>query len=291
VKPPPFEYCRAADEEEALAILSEDASAGIDTKVLAGGQSLIPLLNFRLSAPERLLDISQLPLGGIEVARDGSLRIGAMARQLQVERDERVRAGWPVLARATSLVGHPQVRARGTVCGSLAHHDPASELPAVAVALGAVVELASVGGRRLVPAADFFVSHFVTDRTDEELVVAVTFPAPERGERAAFLELSVRHGDFALVGVCARLVVGDDGSLQRLRLVFSGCGSKPVMVEHPDLVAGGGSVDDTLLAGLDELIVEILDPPDDVSASGTYRKETAVVLARRAISEAMGAAA
>jgi carbon-monoxide dehydrogenase medium subunit len=274
MKPAPFEYHAPETIEEACALLAE---CGDDAKVLAGGQSLVPMLALRLTHFEHLVDVNRIgELAG--VARDnGTLVVRAATRQRVMERDPLVAAAVPLLAQATPLIGHFQIRNRGTVGGSLAHADPASEYPAVAVALGAELELAGVGGRRRrVPAHDFFVGTWTTAAAEDELLTAAHFPVWPARSGFAIEEVARRQGDFALAGVACAV------SEERAGIALFGVGSTPVRAFSAEaaLIAGAAPVD------VAEAAVGELDPSPDVHASAATRVRIARHLVERAVTRA-----
>jgi carbon-monoxide dehydrogenase medium subunit len=261
MKPASFDYVAPERLEEVLELLADDEH---DVRVIAGGQSLVPMMNFRLAAPEVLVDLRRVEeLRRLAVGADGALEVGAAVTQAQLLRHPAVAESWPLLREGLSHVGHPQVRSRGTVCGSLAHHDPHGELPALAVALAATLVVAGIGGRREVRAEDFFVSYYEVALEPGELLVAARFPSLPPGTGWAFREIARRRGDFALIGVACLL--SPDGEP---RLAFFGAGEKPVLVTDPDAVA------------------DVVEPLEDLHASAEYRREAAVALAARAMAEA-----
>ncbi|MFG1699297.1 FAD binding domain-containing protein [Nonomuraea sp. NPDC049309] len=270
MKPPPFTYHAPRDAGAALRTLAEVAADG--GKVLAGGQSLIPMLNMRLAAPPHLVDINRVAgLDGLEVTAEG-VRVGALVRHSDAERA----GAHPLLTKALRLVAHPVIRNRGTVVGSLVHADPAAELPAVLAVLGGHVRLArwSDGAEsvRDVLAAEFFTGPMESAVRPGELAVSAFFPALEEGAGAAFHEVARRHGDYALAGVCA--VVTPDG---RARLACIGVGPVPVVVDLDD--AGD-------LEGAAAAVRAAADPGDDLHATAAYRRHLVGVLAGRALREA-----
>ncbi|MFQ5680409.1 MAG: FAD binding domain-containing protein, partial [Gemmatimonadota bacterium] len=235
MKPPPFEYFAPDTPEEALGLLVEH---GYDAKPLAGGQSLIPMLNFRLASPAVLVDLNRIgSLAGIEPGEDGGLWIRAMTRQREAERSPLVAERAPLLAEAMSHVAHPQIRNRGTVGGSAAHADPAAELPAVLLALKARLRIRGAEGERVLPAAEFFAGLFTTALGPEELLVAVEIPPPAPGWGWAFEEVARRHGDYALVGVAAGVRIGEAGRCEEARLAYVNGG--PGAGAAPGAGAGG----------------------------------------------------
>lgn len=228
MKAPRFAYARPASVAEALALLDKHKD---DARVLAGGQSLVPMLNFRLTAPKVLVDINRIPaLGGIKVAKN-HLRIGALARHVELERSAEIARHLPLVAAAMPHVAHPAIRNRGTFGGSCALADPAAELPACALALGATFVIAGKKGERRVAAEDFFKGLYATALKPGELLVAAEFPLPKPGYTSAFGELARRHGDYAMVGIAAHT------SGKELRVVFFGVGDRPQLVEANNLDA------------------------------------------------------
>jgi aerobic carbon-monoxide dehydrogenase medium subunit len=269
MKPADFAYDDPRELGEVLALLAGEE----DVKVLAGGQSLVPLLNFRLARPERLVDINRVE----ELAylrRDGDvLRIGALARHVDLERSEEVRSGWPLLTQAVRYVGHPQIRARGTVCGSVAHADPAAELPAALLALDARFHVRSLRGARALDAEELFLGFLTTALEPDELLVEIEVPAPSPRSGSAFVEHARTHGDFALGGAAAVAGGGE------ARLAFLAAGPVPVRArEAEDLFAAGASparAADAAVAGLELTGVD-----------ADWRRALLRELARRALEEA-----
>ena len=287
MKPAPFEYHRPESVEEALALL---ASHGYDAKVLAGGQSLVPAMNFRLAQPAVLVDLNRVPGLDYVAERGGVLRIGAMARQRAVERSERVARLAPLVAEALPHVAHPQIRNRGTLGGSIAHADPAAELPAVMLALGARFHLAGPNGTRAVDAEDFFLGLFATALEPEELLLEVEVPVRPPRSGWAFDELSRRHGDFALAGIAAAVVLGEDGRCADARIALLGVGDGPVLSRGAaDVLLAEDATDEGIAAAAEAAAAE-LDPPSDIHASAEYRRRLAEVLVRRVLPRAFARA-
>jgi carbon-monoxide dehydrogenase medium subunit len=283
LKPPPFEYRLPDSLEEALSIMAE---YGDEARPLAGGQSLVPLMAFRLARPAVLVDLNQLgDLASIHLD-DDQVRVGAMVREKAAERSDTLARCVPLLARALPFIGHEAIRTRGTIGGSLAHADPAAELPAVAVATGAqMVATSEKRGQRTVPAEEFFVTHFTTALDPDELVTQVQFPAAPEGTGVAFQEVARRHGDFAMVGVAAMLHVAD-GIIDRARIVLTGMADKPARAGAAEAVLEGNPPS---LASFEEaaaVVAADLDPPSDLHGSTAYRRHVATVLARRSLEEA-----
>jgi aerobic carbon-monoxide dehydrogenase medium subunit len=283
MKPAAFEYHDPRTAEEALALL---AQYGDEAKALAGGQSLVPLMNFRLARPARLVDLNLIgELSYLRVER-GTLRIGAMTRQRELERASLVAEGWPLLAEATRYIGHAQIRNRGTVGGSLAHADPAAELPAVMAALDAELVIQGRDGTRTVQSEEFFLSYLTTALAPDELLVETRVPALPPRTGWAFVEVSRRHGDFALVGVAALLTLDTDGMIQAARLAFTGAAPTPVRAARAEALLVGERPAEPLFREAGLLASADLEPEDDLHASADYRREVGGVLARRALVQA-----
>jgi carbon-monoxide dehydrogenase medium subunit len=285
VKPAAFEYSAPATLDEAIEALSHD-----DAKVLAGGQSLIPLMAMRLSRFDRLVDLRKIPeLSGC-VRVDGAVRIGAMTRQADAEHDPVVAVGAPLIAKALPNVGHVQIRNRGTVGGSIVHADPSAELPTVTLALDATVEIAGASGVRRVPAAEFFLGTMETAVGEHEIVTAIEFPVWGPGSGFAVEEIARRHGDFALVGAMCGVRVSAGAVVQSAVAMF-GVGSAPVRCRAAETSLAGASVEGLDLADIARLAVADLEPPDDLHASGAYRRAVGAALVERALRAAIEEAA
>jgi carbon-monoxide dehydrogenase medium subunit len=288
VKPAVFDYHRPAHLAEALTLLRD---LGDDAKVLAGGQSLVPMMNFRLARPAALIDLNGIAeLAGI--GRDnGTLVVGAMTRQWDVERDAAVRSLCPVLPEALRFVGHTAVRMRGTVGGSLAHADPAAELPVTALALGAemVVVSARTEQRRVVPADDFFVHYFTTVLAEDELLVETRWPVERLGQGAAFCEFALRHGDFALAAVAAAVTVAD-GLCREARIAVAGVAPSPVRVPAAEAAITGTAAEPAEIAAAADAAAAGVDPIGDVTAPADYRRHLVRHLAEQAVTRALGQA-
>ncbi len=283
MKPAPFTYFAPRSLDEALSLLRQ---YGSDAKPLAGGQSLVPLMNFRLAKPRYLIDLNRIPELAYIRRENGFLAIGAMTRQFEAERSDDVGHLAPLLREALKLVGHPTIRHRGTVGGSLAHADPAAELPAAAVALGAELVIRGPGGSRTVPAAEFFVGPFTTVLAPDELLTEVRIPAVPPGNGYAFLELSRRHGDFAIAGVAAMVGLGPDGRIERAALALCGVGPTPVRARQAEAALLGAPPTEDRFREAGELAARETDPTSDIHASADYRRRVAAVLVRRALSTA-----
>jgi carbon-monoxide dehydrogenase medium subunit len=285
MKPPLFEYRDPTTVEEALELLAE---YGDEAKVLAGGQSLMPVLNFRLARPAYLIDINRVAgLNQIDNA-NGVLKLGTMVRQRAVERSTELAARCPLFAQAMPYIGHPQIRNRGTIGGSVAHADPAAELPALMLALDASLTLRKKSGQRVVAAEDFFVTHLTTVLEPDELLTELSIPAwPER-TGSSIQEIAMRLGDFALAGVASTLSLGADGRISRARIVCFGVDDRPLRMHEAEESLVGASPAETAFAEAGRLVSAALDPSDDIHASGAYRKRVSGVLTRRTLGAALG---
>jgi aerobic carbon-monoxide dehydrogenase medium subunit len=288
VKPAPFDYHAPTTLDDAVGLLREH---GDDAKLLAGGQSLVPILAMRLARFDALVDLRRVDaLRGIQRS-NGDVSVGAMTTQATIERDPTIAAHVPLLAKATRLIGHFQIRNRGTVGGSIAHADPAAELPAVTLALDAALDVAGPDGMRTVRAADFFVSTFMTALEPADVLTAIRFPVWGAGSGFAVEEVARRYGDFALAGVACAVQV-ESGNVGRVAIAMFGMGSTPVRAATAEAAAVGTPVDALDVDELGRVAVQDLDPPSDIHASRAYRHRVGAVLVgralRRAVEEANG---
>ncbi len=284
MKPAPFAYVRPECLDDAIGVLEEH---GEEAKVLAGGQSLMATLNMRLSAPAVLVDIGSVPgLAGIEEV-GGGLRIGAMTRHAEVEASDLVRSQAPLIASAMPHIAHPAVRNRGTFGGSIALADPAAELPACALALGARMTIAGNGGTRTVDADAFFRGLYETALGPGEVLTAMDVPGIGAGWTSGFMELARRHGDYAIIGLAAH-VEADGGKFGRGRLVFFGAGERPVSAVRSAALLEGERWSDALGDRIADSLREELDPPEDLNADAAMRRHLAGVLARRVLAPLAG---
>lgn len=286
MKPPPFAYHAPRTVDEVLAALQE---LGDDGKVLAGGQSLVPMLNMRLATPAALIDLAQVDgLDRIEVT-DTHVRVEARVTHERLRRDPQVGAAVPMLRQALDWVAHPVIRNRGTSVGSIVHADPAAELPAVLGVLGGHMELASSAGTRQVAGRDYVLSPLDSDTAPDELAVAAVFPRPAPGTGSAFLELARRHGDYALAGVGATVTLDGDRRIIRAEVACIGVGGTPIYVTLTDALAGQAhdapALDDAIAA-----VRASLRPGDDIHATGAYRVHLAGVLTDRVLRQALAGA-
>ena len=286
MKPAAFEYFRPRTVDEALALLAEHGS---DAKPLAGGQSLIPAMNFRLATPAVLVDLNEL--SGLSYIEDGErLRVGGMTRQRSVERSAIIAREAPLVHETMPFIAHPAIRNRGTVGGSLAHADPAAELPAVMLALDARFGLRSSTASRWVQAGEFFTGLFSTAIEPGELLTEIEIPKTARQSGYGFQEISRRRGDFALVGVAASVTLDEEGCAASVRIALLSVGDRPILAERAaGALKGQAPSAESIRAAADAASTEI-DPPSDIHASSKYRRQLANVLTRRVLERAFARA-
>jgi len=282
MKPAQFEYHAPTTTEEAVALLKQYAG---EAKILAGGQSLVPLMNFRLSRPAALIDINRIGALAYIKEADGQLRFGAMTRQRAVERSDLVRSRIPLMTEATELVGHLPIRTRGTVGGSVAHADPAAEYPAVVTALEGEMVVRGSGGERTVRPEEFFVTYLTTSLAPDEILTEVRLPVPPRGSGWAFEEFSRRHGDFALAGIAA-LLVSEGGRCKKARLATCGAGPTPIRLRAAEEILEGSGLDEQTFQAAGAKAQELVSPDSDIHASADYRRHLTKVLTVRALRRA-----
>jgi len=282
LKPPPFDYVRPATIEEALELIERDSEA----KILAGGQSLIPLLNFRLASPTLLVDIARVQgLDRIEIS-NGQLHLGALVRWRDLEKSSAVAQCNPLLAEAVRYIAHYQIRNRGTVGGSCAHADPSAELPAIAVTCDAKFILRSSTGCRIVAAQDFFKSALQTALGQAEILTEIRFPAWPKRRGWGFEEISPRRGDFALAGAAAMVDVDDAQCCTAARIVVFGMASGARRLAEAESVLIGRAVDRPAILEAAELATKYVDAQADIHASAEYRRSVAGVLVERTLDRA-----
>lgn len=288
MKMPAFTYHRPNTVDETLALL---ATYGEGCKVLAGGQSLLPILALRLTSFEHLVDITHVQgLRSIDTDDEGTISVGAAVTHARVEGSDVMAAAAPAVVGAMPHIGHRAIRTRGTVCGSLAHAEPAAELPAVALALGAEMVVRGPTDERTIRADAFFEGYLTSALRDGELLVGVRFPAwPARGGWSV-LEVSRRHGDFALVGLVTTLEVDADGLLRRPALSFFGVGGTPIRVAAAEQLLDGNPPESAVFVEAAKVVSAQLNPPEDDHASSAYRAHVAGVLTRRGLAEAVARA-
>jgi CO/xanthine dehydrogenase FAD-binding subunit len=287
VKPVPFDYIRPQSIEETCALLTEDA----DTRVIAGGQSLVPMLAMRLARPTRLLDILRLPeLAGIKQSGD-SIVVGATTRQAAAERDPLIAAKLPLLAQVFAWVGHPATRRRGTIGGSVAHADPSAEIPLVALTLDADIIVRDAKNETTIKASEFFLGPMVTAIPQGALLTTIRFPVwPQQRVGTGFHEVNARHSDFAFVCAAAQIALDDAGRCAACAIGIGGLGEYPVRLDSAAEALIGSDLGDKTIADAVTTAMAKLDIWGDLHASADYRRRTGGVLARRALSDARQAA-
>ena len=285
MKPAPFDYYAPTSVEEACRLLSQ---YGDDAKILAGGQSLVPVMALRLAQPAVLIDINQVRELDFIQTDDGRLSIGAMARHRAVERSPLVREKLPLLATAVEWIGHPQIRNRGTIGGSLVHADPAAELPALAFVLEATFMVTNASGtKRTFTADEFFVTSLTTVLGSEDLLCSISFSALPANTGWSFVEVARRHGDFALVGVTATVALDTAGRCSTSRVALFGIAPIAVRAPHVEQALSNQMPDEQAITAAAAEVVKDIDPSADVHGSAEYRRYVAVNLVRRALTEAV----
>jgi carbon-monoxide dehydrogenase medium subunit len=275
-----FEYFRPKTLEEALQLLSKYKG---EAKVLAGGQSLIPIMKLRLASPKYLIDINGLQNLSYQRTIDGHLALGCLVRHKELESFEAGNTGLHVLRDAASLIGDPQVRNMGTFGGSLAHADPSADWPAVALALRAEIKVKSVSGERKIKAEDFFTGPFSTSMNEDELITEISIPLVKGRAASSYQKLERKAGDFALVGAAAFLMLDENSVCTKAGIGLTSVADKPVIAKKAEELLVGRKIDERSVEDACQTIREAINPPSDVRGSSEYRKEMAVVLAKRAI--------
>jgi CO/xanthine dehydrogenase FAD-binding subunit len=285
MKPAPFDYLRPSSLAEACEILAGDE----DARIIAGGQTLIPMLAMRLARPSRLIDILRLQeLRGIR-AEDGAIVIGAVTRQVEVEHSDIIKRALPLLTKALPWVGHPPTRARGTVGGSIANADPSAEIPLIAVTLGAEIEIANPAGRTGMPADEFFIGPMLTSVMPGDCVCAVRFPLwPHRRVGTGFHEVSARQSDFAFVAAAAQVAIDDDGRCLDATLGLGGVGDHALRIDVTALIGSDNAR--VSIADIVRAATEGLEASSDLHATADYRRRVAAVLGTRALEDAFAEA-
>lgn len=288
MKPPPFDYFDPSTLGEAVSLLKEHEG---EAKILAGGQSLMPLLNMRLARPGVLIDVNKVAELDYIRESDGWLAIGATTSERAVERSALVNSRQPLLHAATCLIGHPQIRNRGTIGGSLAHADPAAEYPAVAVALDAELRAVGPDGDRIVKASDFFVTYLTTALEPTEVLTEVRLPALAERSGWSCMEIARRHGDLALAGVALTVTLEGGGNCSEARIALFGVGPTPIRAREAEQLLIGEKPGEKLFEQVGQKASEEIDEPlSDIHASAQYRQHLAQVLTRRALTEAVARA-
>jgi len=282
MKPAPFDYCAPTSLEEVLQLVGDEA----DARVLAGGQSLVPMMNLRLAQPERLVDLNRVPRLDQLDANAVAVSIGAMVRQDALARSEAVADRWPLLHQAVGYVGYPATRHRGTVGGSAAHADPAAELPAALLALDAQFVAQRRDGSRTIDARDFFLDYYTTALEPGEILTEIRVAALPAGCGTAFLELARRYHDFPICGVAAALGCGADGRIEIARLGLAGVGPGPVRANGAEAVLSGAEPGEAVFEAAAAAVATEIEPLGDLHGSAAYRRRVAAVMTRRALEAA-----
>lgn len=283
MKPPVFKYVRVDSIGGALSALAENRG---EAKILAGGQSLVPMLNFRIASPRVLVDINpvkELDYIRVEV---GWVRIGARTRQRALDRSLDVKRKCPLLAEAVKWIGHPEIRNRGTVGGSLVHADPTAELALVAILLDSQVKIQGTGKSRTVGAADFFQGIMATSIAEDEILTEVSYPVAPARSGYGFRELCIRHGDFAVVAAAVQLTVGGNGRCTEARVAVAGAGPTPLRIRGAEEVLVGNNGTDEVFDAAAARVPGEVQPFADLQGSEAYRREMARVFVRRALDDA-----
>jgi CO/xanthine dehydrogenase FAD-binding subunit len=281
VKPAPFDYYDPHSLGEAVALF---ATYGDDAKALAGGQSLVPLLNFRLARPAVLVDLNRVAELSYLRKRGGRLEIGAMCRQSRLEIAPVAQEGWPLLANALEFVAHPQIRHRGTVGGSAAHGDPAAELPVALACLDATfIARSARGGERRLTAGEFFVTHLTTALDDDELLVEIQVPALPPGSRYAFCEHAVRQGDFAIGGAAVRFRVDDEGRCWDTAIALLGAADVPLRAREAEMALTGQPLNEDMAREVAAIAIRDVEPSGDRQGSTDYRRRIVEIMIQRAL--------
>jgi CO/xanthine dehydrogenase FAD-binding subunit len=283
MKPPAFDYLVPETQQELVELLARHAESA---KILAGGQSLVPMLNLRLLRPACLIDINRVAGISYIVERNGEIAIGALTRQRELERSALIREKLPLVSEALPFIAHFQIRNRGTIGGSLSHADPAAELPALITALGGRMVIRSTREERTVPAAEFFTGYMTTVLQPDEVLAEVVIPIPPAGCGSAFCEVSRRHGDFALAAAAAQVTLDSQGRCRDAMLVLAGVHGIPYRKKECETILVGTRLEPADIAFACNLCIEGLEPHSDLHASAQYRKHAARVLAERALAKA-----
>ena len=284
MKPSAFKYIAASSLDHALAA---KADYGDEAKFLAGGQSLVPAMNFRLSRPAALIDLNPVEALSYVEERDGATRIGALTRYRDLERNQAFLKRCPLFADALPHIAHPQIRNRGTIGGNLSHADPASELPAVAMAMQARFRLRSSKGEREVEARDFFIGLLTTNIKDDEMLIEIAFPTSPARSGTCFMEVARRRGDYALAGVAAIVTVDENGNCVDARLALCGVGETPVDASAAAKGLIGNGMTPDAIADVSALVRDAIDPPGSVHGSADYQRHVAGVLTERTLATAL----
>jgi CO/xanthine dehydrogenase FAD-binding subunit len=283
MKPPVFDYYAPENLDEALALLDK---FGGEARVLAGGQSLVPLMNMRLATPPRIIDINRISRLNYIKLDEGYLCLGALTRHRTMEQSQLIRAQCPLLSKAVAFVGHAQVRTRGTVGGSVVHADPAAEYPTVLATLDGEIVAQSIHGYRTIGWEQFFLAPHTVDLQPDEMVVEIRVRVPARPTACAFMELSRRHGDFALVEAAVQIHIDDDGKYDQVRIGLGGVGGAPIRARAAEKLLRGQPADARHVQEAALTVKDNIEPDDDLHGSANYRKQMSSLLVARALEHA-----
>jgi carbon-monoxide dehydrogenase medium subunit len=284
MKPAPFRYVAARSLEQALHLKAEH---GDEARFLAGGQSLVPTMNFRLTQPAVLIDINPIAaLAGVKNGAEGRLRIGALTRYRTLEREPAIALHVPLIDEALPHIAHPQIRNRGTIGGNLAHADPASEMPAIVLALAGRLRAQSAHGERWIDAADFFVGALTTALAPDEMLTEVELPTAAPRSGACFMEVSRRRGDFAIIGVACTVQFGDDGRCSAARIALCNAGDGPIFAAQASASLIGTTIEAADVGTAAELVQRDIDPGGSIHASKDFQRHIAGVLIARTLAAA-----
>ncbi|MGA9771495.1 MAG: xanthine dehydrogenase family protein subunit M [Blastocatellia bacterium] len=285
--PRSFEYYAPHTLDEALSLLQQ---LGPDAKILSGGQSLIPMMKLRLASPPSVVDINRIPDLSYVSQSDGTLRIGALARESDLEISPLIRSRYPLLADTTVVIGDPLVRNQATVCGNLAHGDPANDHPATMLALEATLVAVSVGGEREIPIANFFTGLFSTDLQPDEILKEIRVPVPPPSSGGAYLKLERKVGDYATAGVAVQVTLDGAGSCQRAGVGLTNVGFMPLKASQTEAFLKGKLIDDAVIKQASEIAAGEAQPFDDIRGSADYKRDIVRVLTVRALKRALARA-
>lgn len=285
--PRSFEYYSPRTLDEAIGLLKK---LGPDAKLLSGGQSLIPMMKLRLLSPEHIVDINRIPGLDYITETDGHLRIGALTREHELESSDVVKTKFPILSDTAKVIADPLVRSQATVCGNLAHGDPANDHPATMLALGASVVATGPNGQREIPVADFFPGLFTTALEPEEILTEIRIPVPPTRSGGAYLKLERKVGDYATAGVAAQITIDDAGTCKKAGIGLTNVGMTPIKAKQAEAFLTGKQLDDATIQKAAELAASESQPMDDVRGSAEYKRDLVRVLTARALTAALSRA-
>ncbi|MFC7392842.1 FAD binding domain-containing protein [Scopulibacillus cellulosilyticus] len=284
MKPAVFDYYNPESLKESLVLLDK---YGFDAKILSGGQSLVPMMNMRLARPEILIDINNIEELNYIRLKEDEMIIGGLTRHCQIENSEEVKNACPLLTEGIKLIGHSQIRSRGTIGGSIVHADPTAELPVILTTLNGTVTLASNEGERTLSTDEFFLTYLTTTIEPNEILVSVQIPLPKPRSGQAIEEFTLRSGDFAIVLASAAVTLDASGQVEEARLVLGGVDGIPVVLDEVTDQLIGKTADDDLIKDAANIIEDLIDPEPDIHATAEYRKDLSKTLSRRVLERAI----